>query len=68
MKLKRRALAALCSMSLLAATSMPALAKPLTYTDDKDGSCPRGYELTDTTDSRYYENADLNDNNLICVK
>ncbi len=60
---------AVCSMSLLAVTAMPALAaKPLTYTDDKNGECRKGYTLIDSTDSRYYENADMNDNGLICVK
>ncbi len=69
MNLKRRVLIALTSASLLAVTAMPALAaKPLTYTDDKDGTCPRSYELIASTDNRYYENADLNDNDLICVK
>ncbi len=69
MKLKRRVLIALTSGALLVVTAMPALAaKPLTYTDDKNGVCPRGYTLIDLTDSRYYENADLNDNDLICVK
>ncbi len=69
MKLKRRIMVAVCSMSLLAATAMPALAaKPLTYTDDKDSKCPRGYTLVKIGEDGYYENADLNDNDQICVK
>ncbi len=66
MKLKRRVLVAVCSMSLLAVTAMPALAaKPPTYTDDTNGKCPKGYTLVDASN---YENADLNDNGLICMK
>ncbi len=68
MKLRRRVLVVLCSMSLLAVTAVPAMAKPLTYTDDKEGTCPRDFTLIDTADHRYYENADLNGNDLICVK
>ncbi len=68
MKLRQRVLVILCSVSLLAVTAVPVMAKPLAYTDDKEGICPRGFELIDTTDHRYYENADLNGNDLICVK
>lgn len=66
MKLKRRIMVAVCSMSLLAVTAMPALAaKPTAYIDDTNGSCPRGYTKVDASN---YENADLNDNGYICVK
>ncbi len=57
---------ALTSASLLAVTAMPALAaKPATYTDDKNGTCPKGYTLTDAS---VYPNANLDGDGDICVK